>query len=252
MFRLSLPLGRIAGIPVRVHASFLLLLGVLALVSSGLSFLFVLALAFGSVLLHELGHALVARRRGVHVQEIELHFFGGAAKMTMPRNARDELVIAAAGPAVSFALAAAAYAATTAVAWPVFAMLVKINLGIALFNLIPAFPLDGGRILRAILTQRWGFAIGTDKAVTVSRVLSVALGLAGLWLGWFQLTLIAAFVWMLAGVERRAAFNAGPPDVELLSRQPQRLGAWASPRRESVFGRFRVTRTGDGFRLDPL
>src|ERR1051325_3989509 len=101
-------LGRMFGFPVEINLSFLLLLGVVFLAYGGLGGVMVVLLAFGSVLLHELGHALVARRLGVHVSGIELSFFGGAAKMhDMPRSANHEIAIAAAGPAVSLILAGA-------------------------------------------------------------------------------------------------------------------------------------------------
>ena len=95
-------LGRIFGFPVEINLSFLLLLAVVYFAFGGLAGVLVVGLAFASVLLHELGHALVARRLGVHVSGIELSFFGGAAKMVnIPRRADHEIAIAAAGPAVS-------------------------------------------------------------------------------------------------------------------------------------------------------
>src|SRR5262249_56979458 len=115
----------------------------------------IVCLAFASVLLHELGHAVVARRLGVHVSGIELSFFGGAAKMVqLPRTANHELAIAAAGPAVSLILGGAGIGLGALLHLPVVAMIGWINLVIAGFNLIPALPMDGGRILRALLTRR--------------------------------------------------------------------------------------------------
>src|SRR5262244_3429607 len=99
-------LGRLFGFPVEINLSFLLLLAVVFIAYGGLAGVLIVGLAFASVLLHELGHALVARRYGVHVSGIELSFFGGAAKMVqMPRSADHEIAIAAAGPAVSLMLA---------------------------------------------------------------------------------------------------------------------------------------------------
>src|SRR5688500_1793538 len=95
-------LGRLAGFPIRLGWSFLLLLGIVALTAGGLGGVFLVLLTFGSVILHELGHALVARHLGVRIAGIDLHFLGGAALMVdPPRSARDEIAIAAAGPAVS-------------------------------------------------------------------------------------------------------------------------------------------------------
>src|SRR5882724_7981646 len=107
MFK-SWRLGSVLGFPVQLNLSFLLLLGFVFLAFGGLPGVFIVLLAFGSVLLHELGHALVARKLGVHVSGIELSFFGGAAKMVqMPRSADHEIAIAAAGPAVSLILGGA-------------------------------------------------------------------------------------------------------------------------------------------------
>src|SRR5215813_13671878 len=102
--------GTMFGFPVEINLSFLLLLALVFLAFGGLIGVFIVLLAFGSVLLHELGHALVARRLGVHVSGIELSFFGGAAKMMqMPRSSDHEIAISAAGPAVSLMLAGAGF-----------------------------------------------------------------------------------------------------------------------------------------------
>src|SRR5687767_6239807 len=104
MFK-SWRIGKLLGFPIEINLSFLLLLGVVFVAYGGLTGVMVVGLAFGSVLLHELGHAVVARKLRVHVSGIELGFLGGAAKMTnLPANANTELMIAAAGPAVSVVL----------------------------------------------------------------------------------------------------------------------------------------------------
>src|SRR6185436_8068851 len=190
MFK-SWRLGRMFGFPVEINLSFLLLLAAVFIISAGgpgnvataVGAVAVVLLAFGSVLLHELGHALVARRLGVHVSGIELSFFGGAAKMTqMPRSANHELAIAAAGPAVSLMLGGAGLGLAALLHVPLFAMIGGVNLVLAAFNLIPALPMDGGRILRALLTRKMDFVRATDVAVTVSRVAAVAFVLFGLYL----------------------------------------------------------------------
>src|SRR5689334_16590371 len=141
-------LGRVFGFPVEINLSFLLLLAVVYLAFGGLAGVLVVGLAFGSVLLHELGHALVARRLGVHISGIELSFFGGAAKMVqMPRSADHEIAIAAAGPAVSLMLAGAGFGLGVVLHSTLLWMIGSVNLAIAGFNLIPALPMDGGRIL---------------------------------------------------------------------------------------------------------
>lgn len=199
-------LGRVLGFPVELNLSFLLLLAVVFIGYGGLAGVLVVCLAFASVLVHELGHALVARRLGVHVSGIELSFFGGAAKMVqMPRSADHEIAIAAAGPAVSLMLAGAGFGLAAALHSPLLWMIGSVNLVIAGFNLIPALPMDGGRILRALLTRRMDFVRATDIAVTVSRVFAVAFGVFGLVNGWYQLAILAPLLWMMGTRERMLA-----------------------------------------------
>src|SRR5688572_22296131 len=144
-------IGSLLGFPVEINFSFLLLLGAVFIWMGGVAGLIVVALAFGSVLLHELGHAVVARQLGVRVAGIELHFFGGAAKMIeLPRTASHEVAIAAAGPAVSLVLAGLGLGLGALTGVGLITMIGWINLAIGLFNLIPALPMDGGRILRAL------------------------------------------------------------------------------------------------------
>jgi Zn-dependent protease len=215
----SWKLGRFAGIDTHVHASFLLLVAWAAWaawtgVGTGLAVLlgvaFLLAV-FGSVLLHELGHALTARRYGVRTRRIILSPIGGIAQLEgMPRRPRHELAVALAGPAVNFVLAAALWVVAPVFAgMPVLADLLGsvmlANLGLGLFNLLPAFPMDGGRALRAILAERVGTVRATETAVKVGRAIAVVMGVAGLVWGHLVLTLVAAFVWFAAGVERQAA-----------------------------------------------
>ena len=199
-------IGRIFGFPVEINFSFLLLtLVFMAYSGSVLAGLVGVILVFGSVLLHEAAHALVARRLGVHVSGIELSFFGGAAKMTqMPRSADHEIAIAAAGPALSLMLAGAGFGLGAVLHTPLFSYIGWINLVLAGFNLIPALPMDGGRILRALLTRRMDFVRATDIAVDVSRVAAIAFGILGL-LGQFQLLVLAPLLWMMGTRERMLA-----------------------------------------------
>src|SRR5262245_34690680 len=161
----------------------------------GATGLLVVGLVFGSVLLHELGHALVARQLGVHVAGIELSFFGGAAKMVeLPRTANHEVLIAAAGPAVSLMLGGLGLGLGTVTDVSLLSWLGWVNFVIAGFNLIPALPMDGGRILRALLSRRMDFVRATDVSVTVARVVAIAFGIVGLFGGPFQLLLLAPFL----------------------------------------------------------
>lgn len=215
----SWKLGRFAGIDTYVHATFLLLLGWAAWTAwsgagTGVAVLYgvtFLLAVFASVLLHELGHALTARRYGIRTRRIVLSPIGGIAQLEgMPRKPRQELAVALAGPAVNFVLAAALW-----VVAPVFAAapflsnlvggVMVANLLLGTFNLLPAFPMDGGRALRAFLAQRMGSLRATEIAAKVGRGLAVVMGIAGLMWGNFVLTLVAAFVWFAAGAERRAS-----------------------------------------------
>jgi Zn-dependent protease len=207
-------LGRVLGFPVEINLSFVLLLAAVLLgyggFGGGVGGLIVIGLVFGSVLLHELGHAVVARRYGVHVSGIELSFFGGAAKMVqMPRSADHEIAIAAAGPAVSLMLAGVGLGLGSVLHVPalggLFGTIGWINLVLAGFNLIPALPMDGGRILRAALTRRMDFVRATDVAVKVSRAIAIGFGVVGLALGWIQLLVLAPLLWIMATRERMLA-----------------------------------------------
>jgi Zn-dependent protease len=199
-------LGRMFGFPVEINLSFLLLLAVAFFAYGGLAGVFVICLLFGSVVLHELGHALVARRLGVHVSGIELSFFGGAAKMVqMPRSADHEIAIAAAGPAVSLVLAGAGFGLGVATHVELFSWIGLINVILAGFNLIPALPMDGGRILRALLTRRMDFVRATDVSVTISRVAAIAFVLVGLATSSFMLVVLAPLLWMMGTRERMLA-----------------------------------------------
>lgn len=205
----SLTLFRIWGIPVRLHASFVL--GALVLVawrgwtgglSAALLALQLGMLLFGSVLLHELGHALVGRSFGVPTRDITLYPFGGVAAMKLEaRNSRAELWIALAGPSVNALLALAAWGGMALGArglWPV----VLLNAAMGMFNLIPAYPMDGGRVLRALWAGRYGLIDATLRAITVSRVFAWGFLLLSL-TGRPSLSLVGGFLLLATGAERR-------------------------------------------------
>jgi Zn-dependent protease/CBS domain-containing protein len=221
----SLRIARIAGIDVRVHVTFFLLLawigwsswsveGTLAAALAGVGFVL---LVFAIVVLHELGHALVARRYGVRTQDITLLPIGGVARLDrIPEEPRAELLIALAGPAVNVALAIglgtlawtigeSPFAADpTASDLPLLTRLFWLNLVLAGFNLIPAFPMDGGRALRALLSWRMDRMRATVLAAGLGRTLAIAFGLIGLL--WNPLlAFIALFVWFGAKGEAEMA-----------------------------------------------
>jgi Zn-dependent protease len=215
----SWKLGRFAGVDTYVHASFLLLVAWSAWASwsgvgTGLAVLlgvgFLLAV-FGSVLLHELGHALVARRYGIRTRRIILSPIGGIAQLEgMPRHPRQELAVALAGPAVNFVLAAVlwlvapAFAGAPILAWLLGSVMLA-NLGMGLFNLVPAFPMDGGRALRALLAERMGSYRATELATKLGKAVALVTGVVALLGGHVMLALVAAFVWLAANAEQQAS-----------------------------------------------
>ncbi len=220
MFNGTIKLGRFAGIPLSANWSVVfigtlltvsLATGILPAAAAGIAPLTAwllgltgAAIFLASLLAHELGHSIVARRAGVPVAEITLWMFGGVAKMAVePRTADDELRIAAAGPSVSAALAATFGAAafglaalgTPAALVALVGWLGIVNAALAIFNLLPGLPLDGGRILRAWLWKRKGDrAAATVTAAGAGRM--VGGGLMGL--GALQLVTGGAGLWTIA------------------------------------------------------
>jgi Zn-dependent protease len=242
MFR-SWKIGTAFGIGLYVHWTFLLLPAwvLLSNAATGGPFLavFLVALvvaAFGCVLLHELGHALMARRFGIGTRDITLYPIGGVARLErMSEQPREELWIALAGPAVNVAIAAVLAGVMVLLGFgrlalpgaggPVFSLagtflssLLVTNLLLVGFNLLPAFPMDGGRVLRALLALRMDRLRATEVAVKVGLVLAVLLGLAAFPLHAPMLPLIALFVFFagqaeLAALRRAAAYRAELLDV---------------------------------------
>ncbi|MEM6294751.1 MAG: site-2 protease family protein [Myxococcota bacterium] len=221
----SWKLGRFFGIDAYVHASFLLLVAWAAWAAyqgagTGLAALLgvvFLVGVFGSVLLHEFGHALTARRFGISTRRIVLWPMGGVAQLEGdPRTPRQELLIALAGPAVNFALAAGLFAVSSLFGLAEYGLLQSLifaNVTLGVFNLLPAFPMDGGRVLRAALATRMGGSRATEIAVKIGKGAAVLFGIAGLF-GNPMLLLVAAFVWFAASAEGRRNPYARPNHVE--------------------------------------
>jgi len=209
MFR-SYRVGVLFGFPIEINVSFLFLLGLFVLFYASMvgvigALLLAMVVAV-SVLLHELGHALVARHLDVHIAGIEIHVFGGAAKMTsLPKTAHDEVLIAAAGPAVSFALGGMGLVGGMLLGVELFAMFGWINLILGAFNLVPALPMDGGRILRALLTRKYDFVKATDLAVKIARGFAILLGVYGLFTSPFFLLPLAVALWFMGSAELHMA-----------------------------------------------
>ena len=222
--RWSLRLGAYRGIDVHVHVTFFLLLAFWAvsgfsatgsLAAAATSVLFIVAV-FGCVLLHEFGHALTAARYGIPTRDIVLYPIGGVARLErMPRKPVQELWVALAGPAVNVAIAIVLFlwlrlsgtlvpiSAIGAVQGPFLERLMVINIFLVLFNLLPAFPMDGGRVLRALLAMRLPYARATRIAARTGQGLALLFGVAALVTGSPMLVLIAVFVWMAAAQENR-------------------------------------------------
>ncbi len=208
MFR-NYTLGKVAGIELKLHSTFLIYL-IWALFEPEL--FLVLPIVFSIVVLHELGHALTARRLGIPTRDILLTPIGGIATLSrMPSRPQDELLITAAGPAVNLVLAALAYPltlVTTGLAGVVADYFLFYNLVLAAFNLVPAFPMDGGRLLRAFLTLKSGDYVGSTRtAARVGRAMAWVFGIAGLFVN-PMLCLIGVFVWFAATAEE-ASVNGG-------------------------------------------
>jgi Zn-dependent protease len=221
----SWKIGTFAGIKVYVHATFIFLIAWFMLIEWGQSHswyavagavLFILAL-FTCIVAHEFGHALVARRFGVQTRDITLLPIGGVSSLErIPDNPAQEFWVAIAGPAVSIGIAflllpLVVVSGTNARLsptgpWgnvPFVEQLMLANVVLAIFNLLPAFPMDGGRIFRSLLAKRMDYARATRIAANVGQLVAVGFAMGGLFANPFLL-LIALFVWV--GADQEAAF----------------------------------------------
>lgn len=217
-------IATVAGIPVYVHSTFVVLIVFLFLsdwfdgrsVTAALGGLFFVIAVFVTIVLHEFGHAFAARRYGITTRDITLLPIGGVARLErMPDVPRQELWVALAGPAVNVVIALATYAVDRVAFATVPLMGLEpgqgavldrffaVNVWLVVFNLIPAFPMDGGRALRALLAERFDYARATDIAATLGQGLALLLGFFGLFSNPF-LVFIALFVWMGATAEASA------------------------------------------------
>ncbi|MBL8954400.1 MAG: site-2 protease family protein [Myxococcaceae bacterium] len=226
----SLRLARVFGIDIKVHVSFALILafGAMQWGSAfglrGVAFgLFSTTLLFSCVLLHELGHSLTAKAYGIPVKEITLWPFGGVAQLgAKPKTPTEELLISLAGPAVNVVLAGAFFligwlglgaeglkaamldiGQTSPTVVTLLGLLLGSNVILAVFNLIPALPMDGGRVLRALLSYRLGHGKATGIAATVARVIAVAMFAGAIAFGHVMLGIISVVVFF--GASREAA-----------------------------------------------
>lgn len=217
----SWKIGRVAGIPIFMHWTFLILIAyiLIAQVAAGEGLMpalqsvgFVLAL-FGCVVMHELGHALTAQRFGIQTADITLLPIGGVARLQrIPEKPAQELMVALAGPLVNVAIVIGLWVIGVR---PVVNMadpnhlvvagfgpkLMEVNLFLAVFNMLPAFPMDGGRVLRALLALKIDYTRATRLAASIGQFMAIGFGFLGLSVGNPILLLIALFVWIGAESE---------------------------------------------------
>lgn len=221
----SLKIGRFAGIDVYMHVTFLLLVSWVAflywrqgqsVLSAVVGVTFILAV-FLCVVLHEFGHALTARRYGIKTRDIILLPIGGVARLeSLPTQPLQELWVALAGPAVNIVIAAALYVWLTITAsfeplqtmtlttGPFLERIMAVNIFLVAFNMIPAFPMDGGRVLRAVLATRIEYSRATQIAASIGQGIAILFGFIGLFYNPLLL-FIAFFVWIGAAQEASLA-----------------------------------------------
>lgn len=217
----SLKLGTYRGIPVYIHATFVLIILWVALshwmrghdIGTTLSGILFVLLLFSFVVLHEFGHALMAQKYKIKTRDITLLPIGGVARLEkMPDEPREELWVALAGPAVNVVIAAILFMVLTITSSmePLSTLsvtggnflerLMIVNIFLVAFNMLPAFPMDGGRVLRALLAMRMEYSRATQIAATIGQGMALLFGLVGIFGNPFLL-FIAFFVWIGAAQE---------------------------------------------------
>jgi Zn-dependent protease/predicted transcriptional regulator len=218
----SISIGRIFGIKFKIHITFFLLLFFIFISvlnqrgyhSAVLATLFICAI-FICVLIHEIGHSLIARRFGKEAKSITLLPIGGVATMEeMPEKPAQEIAMSIVGPLINLAIAGILYLFVgqwTGISSPnlypgsiqaFFAGLIGVNIMLAIFNLIPAFPMDGGRVLRGILAMKMDYVRATSAAVSIGQGLAMLFILFGIFFNWW-LALIGLFLYIGAGSEKQ-------------------------------------------------
>ncbi|RMI15142.1 MAG: site-2 protease family protein [Calditrichaeota bacterium] len=238
----SWKIGEYQGITVKIHATFLLIIfwvGISywsqrqSLADALYGIVFILAI-FACVVFHEFGHALTARKYGIRTRDITLLPIGGVARLErMPDEPRQEFWVALAGPAVNVVIAGAIFiglqithtldsrSGINLIGGNFLQQLMMVNIFLVLFNMIPAFPMDGGRVLRSLLAMRMGYTRATHIAATLGQGIALIFGFIGFFTNPF-LIFIALFVWIGAAQEEsmtqmRSAFEGIPVESAMMT-----------------------------------
>jgi len=295
-FNWSLALGRPFGIRVRVHLIRLLFVAaelLRSLFAAGVGWhlgatALMLAVLFASVLLHEFGHCFAGRRVGGRADEVLMWPLGGLATVDAPRNWRDQMTVAVGGPLVSLGLAAISAGALLALRCPpelnpfaglllpdralltgpnILSITFRLNEILLLFNLVPAFPLDGGRVLQCLLWRRRGYNRATMIAIQVGKFAAIAMGLAGILTiqsGGWMLLFIALFVYLNCEqtrqqIESGMLYDTGfggswdaEPSEQDRGRRPGLLARWLERRRLKKQRRRRRQEADEQIRVDRI
>jgi Zn-dependent protease/CBS domain-containing protein len=218
--KFSFKIGSVWGIPIELHITFLLLIlavFVLSILSNlNFYFFFIVIFLFIFVVFHELAHSIVARRYGINVRKIVLYPIGGISEIEeLPDTPSQEWRMAIAGPLTSLVLGFAILAVSLAFSPELLPDAIRftatgnllfdlaiLNILLGIFNLIPAFPMDGGRVLRAILAQHMTYSVATRFAVTIGKILGIGMVVVGfLFPSYFLLIIVGLFVYLGAGEE---------------------------------------------------
>jgi len=235
MFGNAFQIAKVRGIPIRVHFTLLIVLPIFGYYfaeefsAHPLTWGMLAAVTlFLSVALHELGHSFVSLAKGFPVRDIILLPIGGVAQLArIPERPRDEFWVAIAGPLVSLTLFGCLFALGLGAGRPDAAdftrfclLMSEINLSLFLFNLLPAFPMDGGRILRAALSRRKGRLVATRIAARLGKILAIIMGILGWHFGTPMLVVIAVFIYFSARAEYRQVL------MQELQHQPPPIFQW--------------------------
>jgi Zn-dependent protease len=217
----SLKIASVFGIEVRIHLSFLLVLAFFWIQSGTFQAVLFVLILFVCVLLHEFGHAFAARAFGIKTRDITLYAIGGVARLNrIPDKPWQELIVAVAGPLVNVVIAAALIFVTHVTAGlqqfdqlesPRIELLVRVaqaNIYLVLFNLIPAFPMDGGRILRALLAMLMPYARATQIAAWIGQGLAVLFAVVGIFVVKNPLLVFIAFT-VFVGAQQEVVMSRG-------------------------------------------